>query len=113
MYLHVLVAGGARLLKDVLHEPLGSVGFPELVVCPGEHPGRQQRLKGVAGLMEQSLALLPALSGGLVVLIIGRGVTENEEGHCDTPRVPVLTMEGERLHGPYRRRRRVAVSDRH
>src|SRR6266542_302455 len=50
VHLDVRVPGDTRLREHVLHEPAAAIRLTELVVGPGEHPCRQQRAEGIAGL---------------------------------------------------------------
>ena len=56
------------------------IQLAELVVGPGEHSGRQHREGPIPGLAKQMRALLPKLSGGGIVLRVGRSVAKVEKG---------------------------------
>src|SRR5437667_4556904 len=109
----MLVAGGTRPLEDVLLEPPGAIRLAELVESPGEHAGHQEHVEGVASLVEKAHALLPELLCGLVVLIVGGGVTEKKERSCRAPVVSQLAVKGERFLGPLPGACRVPVPDLH
>src|SRR5947208_562358 len=90
-------AGRAGLLENVQLERPCPFPLPEVVVGPGEHPGHDQRLESVAGVMEETRALFPVVSRRLVVLCVGGRMAEHQQRGGAARAVSELPVQGQRF----------------